>query len=188
MERERERVYALMMSALDGEELAETDSAELQASLVDFPDLAREWASMQQIDTLFRSTPLVAPPPGFAARTLERLPAPSRQHIWAVSLFYVALLIGGLLPIMAGLWFFTAYGDVVQQTAIFQALNQTIGVALQSGVAVVGAVGVVAADVVRKQPIVMGWLFLLIGIVAMWRNVYRYMTRAVAQPVPARTS
>ena len=120
-------------------------------------------------------------PPGFAARTLERLPAPSRQHIWAVSLFYVALLIGGLLPIAGRFVVFTAYGDVVQQTAIFQALNQTIGVALQSGVAVVGAVGVVAADVVREaKPIVMGWLFLLIGIVATWRNVYRYMTRAVA--------
>lgn len=187
MERERERVFALMMSALDGEELAADDSAELQACLLESHDLAREWAAMQHIDTLFRSTPLVAPPPGFAARTLERLPAPSRQHIWAVSLFYIALLVGGLLPIMMGLWFFTAYGDVMQQTAIFQALNQTIGVALQSGVAVVGALGIVAADVVREQPVVMGWLFLLVGIVAMWRNVYRYMLRAVAQPVPIRT-
>jgi anti-sigma factor RsiW len=180
---ERERVYALMMSALDGEELTAADSAELDAVLLQDTELAQEWTSMQHIDTLFRQTPLVAPPANFAQRTLERLPTPSRNHVWAVSAFYLALLIGGLIPILAGLWFLTAYGDVVQQTAVFQALNQTVGVSLQAFGAVLSAVATVAANAVNDQPFVMGWIFLLLGIVVLWSNVYRYMLQPVAQPV-----
>jgi ferric-dicitrate binding protein FerR (iron transport regulator) len=180
---EREKIYALMMSALDGEELTATDSAEMDAYLLHDTDLAQEWESMQRVDTLFRLTPLVAPPANFAQRTLERLPAPSRNHVWAVSAFYIALLIGGLIPIVAGLWLLTAYGDVLQQTVVFQALNQTVGVSLQALGAILGAVGTVAANAVNDQPFVMGWIFLLLGIVVMWRNVYRYMLQPTPLPV-----
>jgi hypothetical protein len=177
MEQEHERIYSLMMSVLDEEVLTAAESAEMDALLLQNPDLAHEWEAMRAVDRLFRQSAVIIPPLGFAERTMERLPAFSRQRIWAVTAFYLALLVGGLIPILAGLWLFTAYGDVISQVALFQAFNQTVGVAVQSGIAVIGAIGVITADTLLEQPFLMGWVCLLIGIVAMWRNVYNYMLR-----------
>lgn len=181
MERERDHIYSLMMSALDGEALSETDSAELETCLLQDAQLNREWLAMQRIDALLRHAPLVQPPLDFAHRTLSRLPENARQRRWVIAMFYGILLLGGLLPVLAGVWLFAVYGDALQQLALVQAFNQTIGVGLQAVTAVVGALGAVAANAVREQPFVMAWVCVLLGIVLMWRNVYRYMMQPVAQ-------
>lgn len=169
---EDERILELMLQALD-DDLDEQGSAELQRCLAASPAVAREWHSLLFVETLLRDTPAVPAPANFAARTLARLPNPRLRRTLLLA-FYVALLIGGLLPLAGLLWFAgqlggsaTALGDLLGQLATFV---QVVGSA------VISTLG----TVLREQPYAVGGLVLPLFLLAAWYSLYQQLTM---QPV-----
>lgn len=174
---ETEDVYTLMMEALDGE-LSEEGWSELESHLRARPALAREWRALQAIDTLFRSAPLLQPAEGFAQRTVARLPS-SRQRLWMGVAVYVALLLSGLAPLGAMAWIAIQYLPALFEPALFRSLWKAGGQLLELGGAVLSALLKGAGQLVGQQPALIGWLVVMVGVVALWGVVYH---RLVLQP------
>lgn len=171
-----EEVYAMMMEALDGE-LAAADWVELEAHLRARPELAREWRLLQSIDGLLRETPALAPAADFVQRTLVRLPD-GRQRLWALTTAYLLLLVGGLLPLAAIIWFVTVFGDTLVQPGLWRGLAHTLSAVVNVAQTVLsGAWQVLAAigQQASEQPGIWGWLFVMIGLVMLWRGVYQQL-------------
>jgi anti-sigma factor RsiW len=176
MEEHDERVFTLMMEALDGE-LTEAGWAELESHLRVRPDIAREWQALQAIDQLFRSTPALSPAAGFAQRTLAQLPN-SRTRLWFVTSFYVLLLISGLIPLLFVGWITTRLIPALLEPALIRSL-------IQAGSEIFRVIGVVTSAVLagsgnllQQQPAVIGWLLVMAGIVLVWGGIYRQLVSA----------
>ena len=170
-----ERIFALMMDALDGV-LDDRDSAELNTYLTTHPSMKQEWEAMQTVDVLLRAAPPVATPIQFSERTLARLPNPRARRIFS-ALFFVLLLLGGLIPIALGLLTFSqgGFGDIaVNLGSGFQIIR----------VLVIGFTSSLRGIVVT-QPVVYGWLAAMLLAIGMWMNVYRNATMQL-QPVLVR--
>lgn len=174
---ETEDVYTLMMEALDGE-LSEEGWSELESHLRARPALAREWRALQTIDTLFRSAPLLQPAEGFAQRTVAHLPS-SRQRLWMGVAVYVALLLSGLAPLGAMAWIAIQYLPALIEPALLRGLWKAGGQLLELGGAVLSALLKGAGQLVGQQPALIGWLVVMVGVVALWGVVYH---RLVLQP------
>lgn len=177
-----EHIYVMMMEALDGE-LADVDRLELEAHLRARPDLAREWRLLQSIDLLLRQTPPLSPAVGFAERTLARLPH-SRQRIWALSTAYVMLLVSGLLPMAAIIWFVTTFSETLTRPSLWRGLAQMLAAVLGIGQTVVSGLWQVIMALGRQaseQPGIWGWLFVMIGMVVLWRGVYQQLMQQPQQ-------
>ncbi len=173
-----EEIYAMMMEALDGE-LAATSWQELGAHLRARPDLAREWRLLQNIDALLRETPALAPAADFVQRTLVRLPD-GRQRVWALATAYLLLLVGGLLPLGVIIWFVTVFGDALVQPSLWRGLAHTLSAVVNVAQTVLSGLWQVLAAVGRQaseQPGIWGWLFVMIGLVMLWRGVYQQLMR-----------
>lgn len=173
-----ERIYAMMMEALDGE-LTAAGWLELEADLRARPDLAREWRLLQSIDALLRETPALAPAADFVQRTLVRLPD-SRQRVWALAVAYLLLLVGGLLPLGAIIWFVTAFGHALVQPGLWRGLAHTLSAIVNVAQTVLSGLWQVLAALGRQaseQPGVWGWLFVMLGLVMLWRGVYQQLMR-----------
>jgi hypothetical protein len=168
---EEERIYQLMIKALDGESDA-AESAELQTRLDESPALAHEYAMMARIDTLLRTTPAVAPPRNLVARTLAQLPQ-AQHNLWFIGVFYMVLLFSGLLPIGLGVWAYFQFGDLAVLDTFLQTGSSVWGVTQTLAGALITSIGNLIAD----QPLIFGWLTILLGIVLTWRSVYVQLTR-----------
>ena len=68
-----DRIYALMMDALDGP-LSSEEQGQLDSAFLPHPELAAEWQAILMVDALLLEAPTVAPPNRFAARTIARVP------------------------------------------------------------------------------------------------------------------
>ncbi len=180
---DHEDFYPLMMDALDGE-LADAPRDDLEAHLRACPPCQREWQALLAMDMLFRQTPALAPAAGFAQRTLARLPN-RRYRVWMIGVMYGALLLGGTLPMLIGIWIYSKAGTAVTEPTlwrtVWQAINQTAHVvgtvlnALLSG----------AGEYVAQQPAIVGWLLVMIGAVSLWSGMFRQL---VAQPTLVQPS
>lgn len=176
MEQE-ERIYMLMMDALDGE-LTPEQHVELEADLQAYPEMMREWQALQAIDTLFKQTPLLTPAADFAQRTIARLPN-RRARIGVIGVVYVLLLLSGVLPLLLGIWAVNQLGVILSEPMLVNSLLQTVsegltvlGLLLRASVSSVG-------EFVVQQPAILGWLLVMAGVVVVWGGVYRQL---VTQP------
>lgn len=175
---EHEDVYLMMMEALDGE-LAAGQQAELENHLLMCLACRREWQALVAIDRLFRQTPALAPAADFAQRTLARLPN-RRYRVWLISVIYVVLLLSGTLPVLGGLWVISRWGPVMSQRSLLGSLWASVNHMLQVAGTVLGALLGSVGEFAIQQPMVVGWLIVMIGIVILWSGVYRQLTAAPA--------
>lgn len=167
---ETEDVYTLMMEALDGE-LSEAGWAELESHLRARPDLAREWAAMQAIDTLFRQTPALRPAADFTQRTVARLPH-ARQRLWVSLIIYLLLLASGLIPLGVIAWLLLRIGPALAHPALLRGLWQAGGELLGLAQLIIGALLRGAGEFVAQQPAVWAGFLLMVGAIALWGGVY----------------
>lgn len=176
---EEERIYTLMMEALDGE-LAEAGQSELEAHLRARPDMAREWHMLQLVDDLLRGAPAVSPAADFAARTLARLPR-SRARMRTLVGLYAVLLLGGILPVAGIIWLGASLSPSLSMPAIAGGLlqaAQAIGEMMLRVFAALGQILSAVGEQASQQPGVWGWLFVMIGLVVLWGGVYQVLMRA----------
>jgi hypothetical protein len=180
---EHEAYYLMMMDALDDELSAEQQQL-LHAHLRGCPPCQREWHALAVIDRLFREAPMLAPAADFTQRTLARLPS-RRYRIWLIGAIYGVLLLSGALPLLVGTWAVRQYQVLVEEPGVLRSLVQSLAHTLDVigtlALALVGAAG----QFVLENPTVLGWLFVLIGIVTLWGGVYRQLLGA-PQFSPAR--
>lgn len=162
-----------MMDALEGV-LEPAESAELQTYLSQNPDLAGEWEAMQSIDEMLRIAPPVTVPVNFVNSTVNRLPSARRRRLFMAA-FYLALLLGGLVPFALGFLLSTQVGDASlggQSIAEATQLLRVIGTGLLSALRTVAS----------SQPIFFGWFALMLSIILTWAAVFRQYSGQV-QPV-----
>lgn len=168
-----ERILTLMMDALDGE-LSAAEQIELETQLEAHPLYMQEWQALQAIDTLFRQTPALMPAADFAQRTIARLPN-RRVRVWVLSVVYGLLLISGALPLLLGLWVFTRLDSLLAEPALMGSLFQLLGESLQIAGTLLRAVASGIGAFVVAQPVVLGWLLVMVGVIFVWGGVYRQL-------------
>ncbi len=169
-----ERIFSLMMNALDGV-LDEEESAELELGLADHPTLAQEWEAMQAIDNLLIATPAAAQPINFAANTLNRLPRERTRRLY-MSIFFMLLLIGGLMPLIAGIVINSQLDLIGGSFAESVQLMLTVSTTLLSAL----------FTYVSNQPMTWVVLSAMVGAILMWTNVFQNYSNRV-QPVLIRS-
>jgi anti-sigma factor RsiW len=172
---EEEKIYSLMMEALDGE-LAAAGRAELEAHLRARPDLAREWRMMRLVDDLLKEAPILSPAADFAQRTVARLPR-SRTRMRTLAILYALLLLGGVLPIVGLVWLSARLSLGAVLGGLLQAGEAVGALALRVGAAF-GQIVVAVGEQASRQPGAWGWLFVMIGLVVLWGGVYQVLMRA----------
>lgn len=170
---DHENAYMLMMDALDGE-LADDRQENLETHLRACSTCNREWQALLAIDLLFRQTPAVAPAADFAQRTLARLPN-ARMRVWTLSVLYGLLLLGGTLPMLLGFWIYSELGPTLSEPTLWLTLWQSLSGIFQVVVTVIGAGLRGAGEFVVQQPAVVGWLLVLVGLVALWGGVLQQL-------------
>lgn len=167
---DQEELYALMMEALDGE-LSEAGLADLEFHLRARPRMAREWEAMRAVDALFRSSPVLQPAVNFRQQTLARLPAP-RQRLYLGVIIYLMVLTSGLIPLAALAWIGIQLAPALIEPVFWRSLWQ--GGVQFAGLLqlMVGAFFGGVAEFIREQPLALGWLVALLGVVALWIGVF----------------
>ena len=174
---EEEAAFALMMDALDGEISASGWDA-LQVHLRAHPGLAREWQSWQAVDQLLRATPALAPAVDFTERTLARLPnLAQRRRVLGV--LYSLLLVLGVLPVLGLAWvsflllpLLTATGPLGSAVTYLSSLLTVAQIVVEAAVSS-------TVEFVAQYPYVLGWLFVMAGLVFLWNGVYQQLTLQV---------
>jgi len=175
---EHEEAYMMMMDALDGE-LADDGRQLLEAHLRACPPCDREWQALLAIDSLFRRAPMLAPAAGFTQRTLAQLPS-RRFRLWVMGLVYLALLLSGALPMLAGLWVYKELSGVLNEPTFLPTVWQTVTHMAQVAGVILGALLNGLGKFVIQYPAVLGWLLVIAGLVSLWGSVFRHL---VLQPV-----
>lgn len=177
MESEHEEIATLMMEALDGE-LDQAGKIQMEAHLLECSPCARQWQAIQVVHTVFLDAPAVSPAAGFAQRTLSRLPN-TAYRLWMGTLVYGMLLVAGLLPVAFVVWLALYIGPAFNEPAFVRSLLQASGelynlgtVLLGTGWQAIGSTG----DLLREQPVIIGWLMVMLGAIFLWGGVYRQLT------------
>lgn len=178
MEQE-ERIYAMMMDALDGE-LTAVEQADLERHLHTNPDLMREWQALRAIDTLFKQTPALMPTADFTQRTIARLPN-RRARIGVIGVIYVLLLLSGVIPLLLGIWAINRLGAVLSEPMLINTLLQTLNEGLSVTGLLLRAGFSSAGELIVQQPAVLGWMLVMAGVVFVWSGVYRQLVSQPAQ-------
>ena len=95
--------------------------------------------------------------------------------MWLLSGINALLLFSGTLPVLFGIWALTRYGSVVTQPGVVQGLVQSTAQIAQVIGAIFSALLSGIGEFVVQQPVVIGWLLVMIGIVSVWSGVYRQL-------------
>ena len=173
---EMDEIYALMMTALDGE-LNAAEEADLAVQLLAKPKLQREWESWQAVDELFRTTPAVAPVAiDFTAQTLARLPNPS-QRFWILGGLYTLLFFLGVMPLVAATWLAGNLAPLNNPPVIVRSIATVVLETFRLIQIVLRGLAVGAAEFIQQQPLVLLLALALLGVVFLWNTVYRQLTR-----------
>lgn len=163
--------FALMMDMLDGEPL-EYQVRDLETHLRACPDCSREWRALVAIDTLFRQTPALSPAADFVEKTLARLPN-RRMRIWAMGAIYGAILFGGLIPLaLLGLLAYRLM-PVLSQPALVGSIFESLQTTYRTTGIVMAALASSAGEVLVQQPMYVGYMLVVAGIIFLWGGVYR---------------
>lgn len=178
---ELSRVELLMMAALD-DELDDIQTAELFDALEADPELAREFASMQDIDVLLTETPLAPLPGDFADRTLAHLPNPKARRIFLTG-FILALAIGVAIPLVGVILLSVRFAD-----GSLSALFTESTVDLFNRLRAIGFASLSLFSVaLREFPIIYAYILGLIGSIAVWFSLMRWFGNQVIL-VPAHVA
>ena len=175
---EHEEIVTLMMEALDGQ-LDGAGKRRMEQHLSTCPDCAREWQALLAVHQLFLQSPLLSPAAGFTQRTLNRLPN-STQRLYFLSAVYGILLVSGLIPLALLIYVLAQYGAALRQPALVRSLVQVGVQVAQLAAAVVGGFLQALGDlgqVLGQQPMLAGWLLVMVGAVVLWVGVYGRLTR-----------
>jgi anti-sigma factor RsiW len=175
---EHEEIAPLMMEVLDGE-LAEDRQRDLEAHLSSCESCAREWQAIQAVHQLFLQAPILSPAADFTQRTLARLPN-RRLRIYVTGSIYGLLFVSGIVPLLVFVWLASQFAPALNQPAFVRGLLQAGGQVAQLGQAVLGACwqGLsTVGELIGQQPAILGWLFLMIGVVFLCGGVYSQLTR-----------
>ncbi len=170
---EHEEYYLMMMDALDGE-LAEEQHTQLESHLRACPPCQREWQALLTIDQLFREAPILAPAADFAQRTLARLPH-RRYRVWLISAIYMVLLFSGAIPLLIGALAVRRYSVVIDEPGVLRSLLQSLTHTLDVVGTVATALLTAAGQFILENPAILGWFFVMVGIVALWSGIYRQL-------------
>jgi anti-sigma factor RsiW len=170
---EHEESYQLMMAALD-EELDQEGQRELEAHLQGCTHCRVEWQTLQAVHTLLLQAPLLSPAVGFAQRTVARLPN-RRARVWTMAMIYALLLVGGLLPILLVGLLLLALAPLFSNPTIVSSIGQSIVHVFQVLGTVMTALLAGLAELLMQQPAIVGWLLVLLGVVALWGGVSRQL-------------
>ena len=178
-----QEIGRLMSLALD-QSLTQGEVHRLEEHLERCPACQEECGAMQRISRLLTDAPLIGPPPGFAARVIQRLARRQarRQRLLAGAALLVTWLGLGtfalpeIIGFLALLWQVVSYpsllGYGVQLMAQLLDLAQSLG----------GACWLVTAALLSSlnQPALLGYSFLVLALIALWirlvagsRGVYR---------------
>ena len=163
--------FALMMDMLDGE-ASGAEARDLEIHLRACPDCSREWQALLAIDALFRKTPALSPAADFVERTLARLPN-RRMRIWAMGALYGAALMGGIVPLVVLALLAVRLMPVLSQPALVESIFASLATTYRTGGIVLAALVNGAGEVLIQQPVYVGWMLVLAGIVFLWGGVYR---------------
>jgi hypothetical protein len=174
---EHETFFTLMMDALDGE-LAEDGRSELESHLRACPACLREWQALSTIDLLFRQTPALRPAADFAQRTIALLPD-RRLRLWTMGIMYLFLLLSGVAPLLIGGIVYALLRPAFSQPNVWQSLLQSVEKLFQVTGTVLNALFLTAGEFIGQNPAALGWLLVMIGVVALWSGVFQ---QAVIQP------
>ena len=178
---EHDEIYVLMMEALDGD-LADADSREMEAHLATCHSCAREWQAVQTIHQLFLQTPALSPAADFTQRTLASLPN-NAYRVWLIGAIYGVLLMSGVFPLVVVGWLAATLAPALVEPAFGRGLVQAGSQMASLISAVLGAfwqgVGGLA-QLLIEQPAILGWLFVMVGVVFLWGGIYRQLTTASA--------
>lgn len=161
----------LMSLALD-QSLAQGETHCLEEHLEWCPTCQEEWRAMQRISLLLTDAPLVGPPPGFAARVIQRLA--QRQARWQRLLTATALLVTCLslvtfaLPEIIG--FLSLLWQVVSHPSLLgygvQLMAQLLDLAQSLG----RACWLITAALFSSlnQPALLGYSLLVLALTTLW--------------------
>jgi anti-sigma factor RsiW len=166
-----ENYYVWMMEALDGE-LAAGDRFALDAHLRTCPRCAREWEALLAVESLLRQTPLLWPAADFAQRTLALLPD-RRYRLWAIGVFYLLVLLSGIVPLFLGAWAMSRLAPILSQPEMLQAVLDAIARPVQLFFTVLDALAAAAGRFVIEQPALVGSLLVMAGLIFLWGSVYQ---------------
>ena len=161
---EEERIFALMMDALD-DEIDETGTAELTAYLADHPALAQEWTAMQWVDNLLVTTPPVEAPHSLVAHTVARLPNLRFRRVFVWAGFGLSLL-AGLLTVLVAL--------VLANVDLGAAAGASAAEFWMFGRVFTTAINATLLAVLRQTQV---WVYLagMVGTLVLWRLAYQQM-------------
>ncbi len=172
---EHERYYALMMEALDGE-LSVDNRVLLDLHLTDCAACRREWHALVAIDRLLHQAPMLSPAAGFTQRTLAKLPN-RRYRVWLLGLMYTALLLSGLLPLLAGAWLVQQAIPAVLNLDLLGLIWQPLVSLGQLLATVLNALLLGLGQALVEQSAVTGLLLIMIGTIFLWSGLYRQLVR-----------
>lgn len=164
-------IFALMMDMLDGE-ASENQAQMLETHLRACPECEREWRALVAIDTLFRQTPALSPAADFVEKTLARLP--NRQaRIWAMGTIYGAVLLGGLIPLVLLGYLIYRLMPVLSQPSLIESVFESLGTTYRAAGIILAALASGAGEVLVQQPVYVGYMMVIAGIIFLWGGVYR---------------
>jgi predicted anti-sigma-YlaC factor YlaD len=174
---EHEEIVTLMMEALDGE-LNEDGRQEMDGHLQSCSSCAHQWEALQFIHRIFVQAPIMSPAFAFAQKTVALLPNRT-QRIWIMAGIYSLLLISGLIPLVFIGWVVINFGPALNQPAFVGSLLRAGGQALSLIQAIFDACWQCLSNLgvlLSQQPVILGWLLVMVGAVFLWGGVYRQMT------------
>jgi hypothetical protein len=101
-------------------------------------------------------------------------------RIFVTGSIYSLLLISGILPLAIFIWLVIQFAPALNQPAFVDGLLQAGSQVVQLGQAALSAcwqgLGTLG-ELLGQQPAILGWLFVMIGVVFLWGGVYSQLTR-----------
>lgn len=168
-----EGMTALMSLALDGL-LEEQDRRRLEQHLDVCPSCRAEWEAIREIGALFKGSPLVGPPLGFAIRVERRLAEGDRRRrrlfggmaVVTSGLSLAGLTVGALVLLAAAVVVWLSLGDA---PSVQQGTSAALQVASGAGLLAKGA-SFFLGDLLARYaaPLVLGLGFALAILASLW--------------------
>jgi hypothetical protein len=179
MARDDVKLQQSMNGALD-HELSEHELAALSAQLDESQEAATQWERLRTTDELMRTTPLVAPSPGFARRVMAAiaaipLPEFAQRQLGigiALGLAVAAFL---TVPILSVLFF--VFFSVLTDPG---ALNTVLQTLINGASYTIGLMANIAGDLeatATDTPMLLLLLSTMIPITALWAWLVRYLLK-----------
>lgn len=168
-----EQMTALMSLALDGL-LDEQDRRRLEQHLDVCPSCRGEWQAMNELTTLFESSPLVGPPLGFAIRVERRLAERDRRRrrlfggmaVVTSGLSLAGLTVAVLVILVAAAVVWLSLGEL---PSVQEGTSAALQVASGTGLLAKGA-SLFLADLLARYaaPLVLGLGLVLVLLAGLW--------------------